>query len=189
MKRRSVLFFALACALGAPAWAFDVDELMRALSAQKVARGTFVERKYIAMLDAPVTSSGELSFTAPSRLERRTLKPRPESVVLDGGTLTITRGERQMVMQVQDHPALGALTESVRGTLAGDRQALERHFLLTLTGTLDRWTLVLKPREPRIRGYVLEVRIAGERGEVQTVEVEQSDRDRSVMTITKVAGS
>lgn len=187
MKRRVVL--ALACLLAAPAWAFDVDQLMRALSAQKISRGTFVERKYIAMLDSPVTSSGELSFTAPSRLERRTLKPRPESVVLDGGTLTMTRGERQMVMQVQDHPALAALTESVRGTLAGDRQALERHFLLTLGGSLDRWTLSLKPKEPRIRGYVLEVRIAGERGEVQTVEVEQSDKDRSVMTITKAPGS
>ncbi len=187
MKRRLVLV--LAALLAAPALAWDVDQLMRTLSAQKVARGTFVEKKYIAMLDAPVTSSGELLFSAPSRLERRTLKPRPESVVLDGGTLTITRGQRQMVMQVQDHPALAALTESVRATLAGDRQALERHFVLSLDGALAGWSLVLKPREARIRGYVLEIRISGERGEVKTVEVEQSDKDRSVMTITKAAGT
>lgn len=187
MRRRLLLAFA--GLLSMPALAWDVDQLMRALSAQKVARSTFVEKKYFAMLDAPVTSSGELSFTAPSRLERRTLKPRPELVVLDGGTLTITRGERQMVVQVQDHPALAALTESVRGTLAGDRQALERHFVLGLAGSPERWSLLLKPREARIRGYVLEIRISGERGEVRTVEIEQSDKDRSVMTITRAAGT
>ena len=69
---------------------------LQTLARGKVARATFVEKKYLAMLDSPVTSSGELLFTAPDRLERRTLKPRPESVVLEGNTMTMTRGQRQM---------------------------------------------------------------------------------------------
>lgn len=186
MKRLLVILAAWLLAL--PAWAWDLDQLMQALSAHKVSRATFVENKYMAMLDAPVTSSGELSFTAPSRLERHTLKPRPESMVVDGGTMTLSRGGRTMVLQVQDHPALGALSESIRGTLAGDRQALERHFLLKLEGTAARWSLLLTPREARMRGYVRAIRIDGESGEVRMVEVEQSDRDRSVMTITRAAG-
>ena len=177
-----------ACLLAAPAWAaWDVDQLMLGLARSKVSRATFVEKKYIAMLDAPVTSSGELLFAAPDRLERRTFKPRPESVVLEGGTMTMTRGQRQMVLKLQDYPAIGALTESIRATVAGDRNALERHYTLKLEGNEARWSLLLVPREPRTRALVLEIRIDGERGEVRTVEVEQSDKDRSIMTIQRAA--
>lgn len=175
-----------ACVLAAPAWAaWDIDPLLQGLARSKVARANFVEKKYIAMLDAPVASSGELLFTAPDRLERRTLKPRPESVVLEGGVMTMTRGSRQMTIRLQDYPAVGALTESIRATLAGDRAALERHYTLKLRGSEDRWSLLLVPREARVKAYVLEIRIEGERNEIRTVEVEQSDKDRSVMTITK----
>ncbi len=178
------------CAAAAPAWAaWDLDELMRTLAASKVSRATFVEKKYIAMLDAPVTSSGELLFSAPDRMERRTLKPRAESVVLEGGSITLTRGARSMVFRLEEYPAVGALTESIRATLAGDRPSLERHYTVKLAGTEARWSLLLAPREARTRALVLEIRIDGERGEVRTVEVEQSDKDRSVMTIQKAAAS
>jgi hypothetical protein len=130
-----------------------------------------------------------LLFTPPDRLERRTLKPRPESVVLEAGVMTMTRGQRQMVLQLQEYPAVAALTESIRATLAGDRQALEKHYTIKTEGTQDRWALVLVPREPRTRALVLEIRIEGERGEVRTVEIEQSDKDRSVMTIQKAPAS
>jgi outer membrane lipoprotein-sorting protein len=177
-----------ACLFSAPVWAaWDIDQLMQALAGNKVSRASFVEKKYLAMLDAPVTSSGELLFTAPDRLERRTLKPRPESVVLQGGTMTMTRGHREMALKLQDYPAIGALTESIRATLAGDRAALERHYALKLEGSQARWSLTLVPTEARTRAFVLQIRIDGERGEVRTVEVEQSDKDRSVMTIQKAA--
>jgi outer membrane lipoprotein-sorting protein len=182
------LFALVACLLAAPAWAaWDVDQLMQALASNKVARATFIEKKYLAMLDAPVSASGELLFTAPDRLERRTLKPREESVVLEGNVMTMTRGQRKMVLKLEDYPAIGALTESVRATLAGDRKSLEHHYTLKLSGSDTRWSLVLVPREARTRALVLEIRIEGSRGEVHTVEIEQSDKDRSVMTIQKAA--
>ncbi|MBA3773644.1 MAG: outer membrane lipoprotein carrier protein LolA [Ramlibacter sp.] len=182
-----IRIFALAASLlAAPAWAaWDIDELMQTLAKSKASKATFVEHKHIAMLDAPVVSSGELVFTAPDRLERRTLKPRPESVVLEGDTMTLRRGERQMVLKLQDYPAVGALIESIRATLGGDRAALQRHYNLKLDGTAARWSLTLSPREARTRALVLEIRIDGELGEVRTVEIEQADKDRSVMTIRK----
>ncbi len=186
MKRLFAVLVCCAASMSCRA-AWDIDELMKTLAGNRVARATFVEKKYIAMLDSPVTSSGELLFTPPNRLERRTFKPRPESVVLDGGVMTITRGQRQMVLKLQEYPAIGAITESIRGTLAGDRSALENHYTLKLEGSPARWALVLAPREARTRAFVLEIRIEGERDEVRTVEIEQSDKDRSVMTITKAA--
>ena len=100
----------LAPAIGhAAAW--DIDQLMRSLAQTRSDRASFVEKKFIAILDKPVESSGELLYTAPDRLEKRTFKPKPESMTVDGGTLTIERGRQKHRLQLQDYPELAAFID------------------------------------------------------------------------------
>lgn len=173
---------------GSPALAaWDVTQLMQGLAKNKSGRASFVEKKYIALLEAPVESSGELLYTAPDRLEKRTLKPRPESLLIEGGSLTVERGKRRMVLRLQDYPELVAFTESIRGTLAGDMVALRRVYNLDLEGSEERWTLTLRPMETKMLEVVQRVRIGGSHAEVRTIEIEQTDKDRSVMVIDKLA--
>jgi outer membrane lipoprotein-sorting protein len=178
----------LAVLCSQPAFAaWDVTQLMQSLAQNKSGRASFVEKKYIAVLEQPVESSGELLYTAPDRLEKRTLKPRPESMVIDSGSLTVERGKRRMLLRLQDYPELAAFTESIRGTLAGDIAALRRVYNLDLEGTPERWTLTLRPVETRMLAVVQRIRIGGSNAEVKTIEIEQADKDRSVMTITPLA--
>src|SRR3989304_386209 len=114
---------------------WDIDQLMRGLAQIRSDHASFVEKKFISMLDQPVESSGELFYTAPGRLEKRTLKPKPESMILDQGTLVIERGRQVHRLQSQDYPELAAFIDSIRGTLAGGRKALERNYRLSLDGT------------------------------------------------------
>ncbi|HYW56502.1 MAG TPA: LolA-related protein [Polaromonas sp.] len=167
--------------------AWDVNQLMKGLAENKSGRASFVEKKYIALLDKPVESSGELLYTAPDRLEKRTLKPRVESLLIDSGTLTVERGKRKMVLRLQEYPELVAFTESIRGTLAGDIAALRRVYNLDLEGNEERWTLTLRPVETKMLEVVQRIRIGGSRAEVKSIDIEQTDKDRSVMTIEKLA--
>jgi Outer membrane lipoprotein carrier protein LolA-like len=172
---------------GSPAHAaWDLAQLMQGLAQNKSGRASFVEKKYIALLDRPVESSGELLYTAPDRLEKRTLKPKPESLLIESGTLTIERGKRRMVLRLQDYPELVAFTESIRGTLAGDTAALKRIYNLDLEGSEERWTLTLRPVETKMLDVVQRIRISGSRADVKSIEVEQTDKDRSVMVIEKM---
>ncbi len=166
--------------------AWDVTQLMKGLAENKSGRASFVEKKYIALLDKPVESSGELLYTAPDRLEKRTLKPRAESLLIDTGTLTVERGKRKMVLRLQDYPELVAFTESIRGTLAGDIAALRHIYNLDLEGNEERWTLTLRPIETKMLDVVQRIRISGSRVEVKSIEIEQTDKDRSVMIIDKL---
>ncbi|MDI1273450.1 LolA-related protein [Polaromonas sp.] len=179
------LLLALGSSSAFAAW--DVTQLMQGLAKNKSGRASFVEKKYIALLEAPVESSGELLYTAPDRLEKRTLKPRPESLLIEGGSLTVERGKRRMVLRLQDYPELVAFTESIRGTLAGDMVALRRVYNLDLEGSEERWTLTLRPIETKMLEVVQRIRIAGSHAEVRTIEIEQTDKDRSVMVIDKLA--
>ena len=181
----ATLLLGLCCTPAMAAW--DVAQLMQGLAQNKSGRASFVEKKYIAMLDKPVESSGELLYTAPDRLEKRTLKPKPESMLIESGTLTVERNKRRMTLRVQDYPELAAFTESIRGTLAGDTVALRRIYNLDLEGSEERWTLTLRPVETKMLDVVQRIRIGGSRNEVKTIDIEQTDKDRSVMVITPLA--
>jgi len=50
-----------------------------------------------------------------------------------------------MSSQLRAYPEVAGMIESLRATLAGDRQALERVYRLSLAGTSDDWTLELTP--------------------------------------------
>lgn len=186
--RRMLLALALMLSpLIAHAAGWDLDQLMRSLAQTRSDHAGFVEKKFIAMLDKPVESSGELFYTAPDRLEKRTLKPKPESMTVDAGTLVIERGRQVHRLQLQDHPELAAFIDSIRGTLAGDRKALERNYRMSLEGTAERWTLQLLPLDEKMQAVVKRIRIAGARDAVRSVEITQADGDSSLMLIEKLA--
>lgn len=165
--------------------AWDLQQLMDSLAQNKSGRATFVETKRIAMLDKPVESSGELLFTAPDRLEKRTVKPKPESMVVNGGEMVVERGNRKYQVQLQAYPHLAAFIDSIRGTLAGDRKALERSYQLSLDGSAESWSLQLLPLDKKMQEVVRRIRIAGARDQVKSVEIVQADGDSSLMVIEK----
>jgi outer membrane lipoprotein-sorting protein len=163
--------------------AWDLQQLMDSLAQHKSGRATFVETKRIAMLDKPVESSGELVFVAPDRLEKRTLKPKPESMIVNGDALTLERGSQKRQMQLQAYPEVAAFIDSIRGTLAGDRKALERSYRLSLDGSVDGWTLQLVPMDEKMKAVVQRIRIAGVRDQVKSIEITQADGDSSLMVV------
>ena len=165
----------------------SISQLMDSLAKHPQGAATFTEKKFISILDQPVESSGELLFIAPARLEKRTLKPKPETMVLDGDTLTLERGRRKHVLQLKDYPEVAGMIESIRATLAGDRQALERAYHLALNGSAERWTLVLTPLDPKVGAVIARIRMEGVKDVVRSVEILQADGDRSLMTIEQPA--
>ena len=186
LVRAATLALLLAVAMPAGAAGdWDIARLMDILSHNKSSEARFVERKFIALLDQPVESSGELSYVAPDRLEKRTLKPKPESMVLEGGMLTLERGGHKRSLPLADYPEVGAFVESIRATLSGDFKSLQRTYGLSLEGDAAQWMLTLTPSEPRMAQLVQTIRIGGSRGDVTSIEILQADGDRSLMNIQK----
>ncbi|MGB4810858.1 MAG: LolA-related protein [Methylophilaceae bacterium] len=165
---------------------WNLAQLMHDLEQARPNHARFVEKKSIAMLDKAVESSGELFFSAPDHLEKRTLKPKPESMIVDGGKLVIERGSKKYRLQLQDYPELAAFINSIRGTLAGDILALERNYLLSLEGNAEHWVLHLVPTDKKMLAVLKRIHIAGEHDQVRSIEVTQSDGDSALMTIENI---
>ena len=182
----ATLALALCCAPAFAAW--NIASLMGELARNPGGRAVFTEKKYIALLDRPVVSSGEMRYVAPDFLEKRTLAPKPEYMLLDKDQITVERGKHKFTLRLAEQPEILAFVASIRGTLSGDRAALERNYALHLAGTRDNWTLNLSPSNPRIAELVTRITIGGKRDQVFSVEYLQADGDRAVMTIAPVAG-
>jgi outer membrane lipoprotein-sorting protein len=196
IERAAVLLLALLFAVpGAtaaaeqtrPAW--GIEQLMESLRQVKSAKAKFVERKHLAVLSAPLELYGTLIYKAPSHLEKHTLRPRPESLILEGDRLTIekTEGGPRRSFVLQEYPVLWAFVESIRSTLAGDVETLNRFYRVELSGKESRWRLMLKPREPKMRDVVTEIRIDGSGNWITAISVFEAGGDRSTMTITRDA--
>lgn len=167
----------------------DLEPVMRLLAARHHGEVSFIEQHFLSLLTRPVESSGELIYDAPDRLEKRTLEPRRESLVLENEVLTVQRGQRSRVLPLKAYPQILPFVESIRATLAGDQTALERVFNLEFSGNVQRWSLILVPRDTVLARSVTRIQIDGMRDALQRIEIKQPDGDRSLLTLRAHGGS
>ncbi|MEN3352620.1 MAG: hypothetical protein V7640_778 [Betaproteobacteria bacterium] len=173
--------------VGAPASpsSWNLEVLMQDLAQVKSARARFVERKFLRILNDPLELRGTLSYSAPSHLEKHTLTPKRESLVLDQDRLTLEDEVRKQrrTLALQEYPVIWALVESIRATLAGDLQSLNRFYQVRLEGDPREWRLILTPRDSKMKAMVTDIRMTGTRRSVRVIEVNEAGGDRSEMTI------
>jgi outer membrane lipoprotein-sorting protein len=178
----ALLWFASTLAL-AQGW--NLDALMAEMATVPASRTRFVETRHLALLTRPLELKGSLSYERPNRLAKHVETPFDELLTVNGEALSLvnkTKGE-QRFLSLSEQPALRALVESVRATLAGDRAQLERHYRIQFSGARDAWRLQLVPRDSQLRGYIESITLSGAAARLQRIEALESSGDRSVMTI------
>jgi outer membrane lipoprotein-sorting protein len=162
----------------------DLRQIMLDLQSVKQSQAKFHERKIVKMLDRALESSGTLVYVAPDHLEKNTEQPKPESLVVDGDNLIITGADGQSRnLSLSDNPQLGAIVEGIRATLAGDSDGLNRFYTIELDGDVTDWTLVLRPRDPKVQTMVSAILISGFKGQINAIETRETNGDRSIMGV------
>lgn len=178
---------ATAAAPGPSAW--TLDRLMSTLAQNHSGHATFVETKYLSIASQPVESSGELVFVAPDHLEKRTVSPKPENLVVDGDHVTIERNGHRYTLALAQYPEVAGFIESIRATLAGNRYALEQLYKVAIAGHGDDWTLTLTPLDARMLKVISSITLDGTHDRLHTVTIRQADGDHSVMRLQDVSAS
>ena len=178
---------------------WNLEQLMDNLAQVRSSHATFIEKKSIAMLTAPIESSGELIYHAPDHLEKRTVKPKPEVMVLDKDSLLIEMGKQQNFpmknddryqryhIQLQDYPEIAVFIDSIRCTLAGDLNGLKNNYELSLIGDKENWILSLTPSNEKMLAIVQRINITGQDDVMRSIKISQTDGDSSLMLIEQQA--
>jgi hypothetical protein len=158
---------------------------MTRFAAVKSASAHYVERRYVHFLKGPLIAKGVLIFTAPNRLEKKTLEPAAEDMVIDGDTLTVQREGQTQTLSLSAYPQIGAFIEGIRATLTGDTASLQRIYEIDLQGGANGWSLQLQPRDPAMQAVVQSIVISGSGDVIDRIQTVEHNGDRTDMQITE----
>ncbi len=183
MLRQLIAALALASLAATAHAAFTMDQLMAELAQNRGGRAKFVEKRYLAVLERPLIAKGEMTYTPPDHLEKRTLTPKPETLVLDQDQVVVERGKRRFSIDLASRPEALAFVDSIRRTLAGNREALERNYTLTLSGSSEQWVLTLAPTAQPIAALLERITVSGSNDQIRTIDYLLTDGDRTELTI------
>jgi hypothetical protein len=182
-----LIYFPALCFAEAPA-IWGMPDLMAELAKVQETKATFVELKYLKVLKQPLESSGTLYFQSPAHLEKHTLQPKAESLVLSNEMLSIEIQSRNIkrTLVLRDYPEVWALVESIRSTLAGDLSALQQLYKFELAGKAQSWQLKLQPIEIKARKFVSEIHFSGQGAYVESIETFDANGDHTLMKISNL---
>ena len=164
---------------------FTLQSVFKALAKNGETTTRFVEQKTIAEFEAPIESTGELSYKAPSRLEKRTVSPDAESLILEDDMLIVERGDFRREIPVTDMPAIGAFVASLRGFVSGDLESVKQAFDLSLSGDSSQWVIKGKPIDPAVSNIVDSIQVDGSEQHLKVFAVALTNGDSSVLTLIK----
>ena len=167
----------------------SLESVLGLLAQRTHGHALYSEQVESSLLKRPLHSSGELFFDAPDRLEKKTLQPAAQDLIVEGEVLTIVRGRHRNSMQLSDYPQLRPLLTGMRATLAGDRASLEKNFQVALAANGPVWTLTLRPLASETEAIYKQIEIRGTDGNVQGVTLERVNGERTIMSLTEATGS
>lgn len=152
-------------------------------------RATFVETR--KMSGQTRRSNGVLTYNAPDRLERETLQPFPERVVVQNERMTMEfeTGPGQVSSRefaLARVPAMRPFFVAMRSLLSGDVETLQRTFEITTDGNDAAWKIKLVPRE-RADKQTREILFSGRGKDLYTVELHHKNGDSSQTQLTPVS--
>ena len=146
----------------------------------------FVETYYSSLFKEPLKTEGELTFTAPSKVEKLVLVPFEERYLVDGDTLMLESREKgtTKTLSLNEYPFLRVFIESFRSVMAGDLETLQKFYDVHLFGEQSGWVVMLRPLGVMVRERVAFIRLTGIDDVITLFEVRESNGDRSEMVIT-----
>ena len=169
---------------------FDVPQLMAMLAKVERSSAAFEEKRYLAVLATPLVRRGTLNYIRPDRLEMQVVTPFPETIEVMGNRMRIESPEQKpREVDLDAQPVALAWIEGIRASLAGDAEALARHFRIAISGTPAVWQLALEPKEPRVAGALRRVDVTGRQSQLDAIEILDRQGDRIVIRLLSTARS
>ena len=160
-------------------------ELLAGFKETKGFEARFEEEKFLALLAAPLRSSGRLFFDPPSTLLRRVEKPRRQDILIRADQVRISDDSGEQLIDLAGRGGVRPLVESMIWIFTGDLDSLERTYridyqvLEDAEGEGQGWQVRLVPKEAPLSQLVQELRVSGQGRVADTMELIETTGDRT----------
>jgi len=170
----------------APLHAADpgVDALLARLARPAPDSTGFVEVRFSSLLERPIVISGHLEHRDDGSLVRRVEWPYQEVTELRGENVSVERaGSRPRRFSLDRAPELRGMLASFGAILRGDRQTLDKYFVVTARGSDARWEITLTPRDDKLKRRLSSIVLDGTEDRANCFTLEEPDGDGNLMAL------
>jgi hypothetical protein len=162
----------------------DLDALLARMARPAPDTTSFVEVRFSSLLETPIVVAGRLEHRQDGSLVRRVDSPYREVTELRGENVSVEReGSKPRHFSLDRAPELRGMLASFAALLQGDRQMLERYFVVALQGTDARWGITLSPRDAKLKRRLSRITVDGRDDRPRCFTLEEPDADASLMAI------
>lgn len=138
----------------------------------------FTETRQLHALKRPLQSEGQLKFFPPDHVEKLTLLPVKDDVVIEGDTMQFQHGQAD-VRNIPLHlnPTLQIIVDTIRGPLEGNINLLQHYYILKADGNIGQWRLTLTPRTKEVAKIIQIVKLEGHNNVIEHTYLLQTNGD------------
>lgn len=160
-----------------------LGKILQRLAEPQVVRAQFVQERFIADLTRPALSRGRITVSRQDGVLWRIESPVKltlaftQNGVIETGADGLRRGRGQRRGAVETE--VGRLMQSIVGA---DEESLKTAFDAAAQGSLERWTIRLKPRAREMARFLREVRLGGGR-HLEAIEIEETSGNSTAIRL------
>lgn len=174
-------------ALAAPAQADELlDAVLKRLAEPRVVRAQFVQERLLADLERPSVSRGRIVVSREQGVLWQIESPVKLTLAFTPNEIIETGADGVRRLRAQGRNIETQIGRVMRGILSSDADTLRANFEAAAAGSLERWTIRLKPKPREMARVLREIRLAGGR-HLETLEVEEMSGNQTTMRMRQVA--
>lgn len=163
----------------------ELDELLHRMATTRGVVAEFREVKTLALLGEPLEARGTLYFQPPDRFVRVTHEPAATRLVLVGSRMRFEDATGGSDVDLAENPVARQFADNLVALWRGDRARLEQLYRLDFRAEGARWELALTPRGAPLDRFIASIRLAGDGASMRTMELLESDGDRTLTHFEK----
>lgn len=158
----------------------DLSALLRGMRSAPGVIAHFTETKELALLSAPLESTGTIYFVPPDRLVRVVTSPGRSRLVVDGDKVRFEDDNGRKALDLSSSPMARQLIDSFVVLFSGDEVRLEQLYSTAFSSDGTSWRLRLLPRSAPLDRMIASFDLSGEGAHIDRMEAVEPDGDRTV---------
>ena len=164
----------------------ELEKVQKMLSVADNLKGDFTQTRHIALLSAPLISSGNFVISKTTGLTWDQLKPFASSLQVTDTKLIQKMGDNPpTIITKEQQPIVFSFTSIFLSIFKGDTAKVKQYFEIYFTGDTKHWEIALKPNSSPLNKAIASIELSGGKY-IQTVTINEVKKNKMVITFSNI---
>ena len=161
-----------------------VENLKNNVSSAQELSGKYTQYRQFKDIGVTLKSSGSFNFKRTKEFKWQQTKPFNYLITVTQKQITTQmRDDSPKIIKAESRPVIFSFSRIFLSLFSGDLKDIYAHFIVTERGSIKKWSVVLKPKDPTIKKIIKKISIEGREYLSQILILETSGNERKIQFV------